>query len=215
MNSSLLRICAVFSASLLGTAGILAADDGSSIQPQVAAPVIPANTVTLTTFGAKGDGQTMNTAAFEEALASLDAEGGGELLVPPGIWLTGPIKMHSHVNLHLQRGAVIQFSRDYTLYPLTVIDMKGEKEVDSLSPISGVDLDSVAITGDGIIDGGGDAWRPIKHEKLGDADWRVLVKSGGVLSPKGDTWWPDRTTMAGAKSGGGPAGKRFVEPGGL
>jgi polygalacturonase len=199
MNSSFLRICAVFYVSLLGTASIFAADDGSSIQPQVAAPIIPANTVTLTSFGAKGDGQTLNTAAFEEALTSLDAEGGGELLVPPGIWLTGPIKMHSHVNLHLERGAVIQFSRDYTLYPLTVIDMRGEKEVDSLSPISGLNLDSVAITGDGIIDGGGDAWRPLKKDKLGEADWRALVKSGGVLNSKGDMWWPDRATMTGAK----------------
>ncbi len=149
--------------------------------------------------GAIGDGQTLNTAAFEKAIAALAEKGGGELDVPPGLWLTGPIKLRSNINLHLERGALIQFSRDYNLYPLTVIDLKGEKEVDSTSPISGVNLENVAITGAGIIDGGGDAWRPLKKDKLGDRDWKALVKSGGVVSEKGDAWYPSREVIAGEK----------------
>ena len=107
--------------------------------------------------------------------------------------------MHSYVKLHLERGALLQFSGDFKLYPLTVIDLKGEKEVDSTSPISGLNLENVAITGDGIIDGGGDAWRPLKKDKLGERDWKALVKSGGVLNEKGDTWYPSREVMNGGK----------------
>jgi polygalacturonase len=178
----------------------MAADDhGADISPVVAAPIIPDHTASVADFGGQGDGLTLNTTAFEKALASLAAQGGGRLIVPPGIWLTGPIQLRSHVDLHLERGALIKFSGDFTLYPLTIIDLKGEKEVDSTSPLSGVGLDSVAITGPGIIDGGGDAWRPIKKTKLGDADWRALVKSGGVLDARGDTWWPSRNVMAGEK----------------
>ena len=166
--------------------------------PAVAAPVIPTNTVNLASFG-RGDGKTLNTAAFETALAALAEKGGGQLVVPPGIWLTGPIKLRSNVELHVERGALIQFSGDYKLYPLTVIDLKGEKEVDSISPISGQNLENVAITGGGVIDGSGDAWRMIKKAKLTDVDWKTLVASGGRVNEKGDTWYPSREVMEGGK----------------
>ena len=164
-----------------------------------ALPVIPSNTVKVTDFGAVGDGVATNTAAFEKAFAALAEYGGGRLVVPPGIWLTGPIKLRSHTELHLDRGALIKFSGDFNLYPLTVIDLKGEKEVDSTSPMSGENLESVAITGDGIIDGGGDAWRPIKKNKLLEGDWKDLVKSGGVVNERGDTWFPSSEVMNGEK----------------
>lgn len=172
---------------------------GKEVASTVASPHIGRNEVKLEEFGGVGNGAVLNTEAFAKALDALSKKGGGRLIVPPGIWLTGPIKLRSGVDLHLERGAVIQFSRDYKLYPLTVIDLKGEKEVDSTSPISGENLEDIAITGSGIIDGGGDAWRPIKKGKLGDADWNALVQSGGVLNERGDTWYPTREVMEGAK----------------
>ncbi len=168
-------------------------------QVSPASPAIPAYSVTLTEFGAVGDGLTPNTGAFAKAFAALAAHGGGRLIVPPGIWLTGPIKLASHTDLHLETGAFVKFSGDYKLYPLTVIDLKGEKEVDSTSPIMGENLEDVAITGNGILDGGGDAWRPIKKNKLLEDDWKNLVKSGGVLSERGDTWYPSRDVMTGER----------------
>lgn len=168
--------------------------------PNVAMPVIPSTTVTLTDFGAVGDGATLNTEAFAKAIAALSEKGGGELIVPPGFWLTGPIRLCSNLNLHLKRGALIKFSGDFKLYPLAVFDLKGEKEVDSASPIFGQDLENVAITGEGIIDGDGAAWRPMKEDKVTESEWRALVNSGGVLSPSGDTWWPSAEAMAGEKS---------------
>jgi polygalacturonase len=182
------------------TAGLIIGNPGALLaDPTVAPPAFPDNTVNLADFGS-GDGKTLNTAAFEKALATLAAKGGGKLVVPPGIWLTGPIKLRNHVNLHLERGALIQFSGDYRLYPLTVIDMKGEKEVDSLSPISGQNLEDVAITGAGILDGGGDSWRMVKKNKLTEGEWKALVKSGGVLNEKKDVWWPSKSAMDGEKA---------------
>jgi polygalacturonase len=161
-------------------------------------PKIPANTVSLADFGV-GDGKSLNTDAFAKAFATLAEKGGGKLIVPPGIWLTGPIKLRSHTELCVERGALIKFSGDHKLYPLTVIDLKGEREVDSVSPISGADLEDVAITGAGIIDGGGDAWRPLKNDKLSEREWKTLLKSGGVVDEKGTTWYPSREVMTGAK----------------
>ena len=172
---------------------------GQGFSPAVAAPAIPQTVVRLDDFGGAGDGAKLNTEAFAKAVTTLAGKGGGKLIVPQGLWLTGPIKLRSNINLHLERGALIQFSRDYKLYPLTVADLKGEKEVNSTSPISGENLENVAITGDGIIDGGGDAWRPLKNDKLSDREWKALVKSGGVLNEKGDIWYPSREVMTGAK----------------
>lgn len=190
-----LRLGSIFLASIALTSHAA----GSDLPPAVAAPHIPQTTVSLTDFGGVGDGITLNTDAFAKAIKTLGDKGGGELVVPPGLWLTGPIKLCSHLNLHLERGALIQFSRDYQLYPLAVMDLKGEREVDSTSPLSGVNLQDIAITGDGILDGGGDAWRPVKHDKLGESDWKARVKSGGVLSARGDAWWPSQQAMAGEK----------------
>ena len=185
--------------AVLAAGALVASAQTPPVSPTVALPNFPSAVVNLADCGGRGDGQTLNTAAFEKALSVLAEKGGGELVVPPGLWLTGPIKLRSHVNLHLKRGALIQFARDFKLYPLMVIDLKGEKKVDSTSPISGENLEDVAITGEGIIDGGGDAWRPLKKGKLGEADWKALVKSGGVLNAKGDTWWPSREAMNGEK----------------
>ncbi|MCQ2221728.1 MAG: glycoside hydrolase family 28 protein, partial [Prevotella sp.] len=85
--------------------------------PEVARPAIPANTVTLTDFGAKGDGATLCTDAFASAMKKLASMGGGRLEVPAGIWLTGPIQFESNVELHTAIGSLILFTDDYNAYP--------------------------------------------------------------------------------------------------
>jgi polygalacturonase len=187
-------------ATIAITAGCWFSACARDASPSAAAPVFPNTVLSLAHYGASGDGKTLNTAAFARAITALSENGGGTLIVPPGLWLTGPIKLRSHINLHLERGALIQFSGDHNLYPLTIIDMKGEKEVDSLSPISGENLEDVAITGAGILDGGGDAWRMVKKDKLTEREWTALVKSGGVLNAKKDVWWPSKSALEGEKA---------------
>lgn len=191
-------LSAVIVSALAGviSCGSARADDSF---PHVALPVIPRTIVSLADFGAVGDGQTLNTEAFSNAIAALSEKGGGELDVPPGLWLTGPIRLCSNLNLHLERGALIKFSPDYNLYPLAVIDRKGEKEVVTTSPLFGQGLENIAITGEGIIDGSGEAWRAVKKEKLTAGDWDALIKSGGVVNERGDTWWPSQAVMEGEK----------------
>ena len=65
------------------------------------APVFPRYSVKLTDFGGVGDGVTMNTEAFSKAFEALEKKGGGKLIVPAGVWYTGPIVMKSNINLHL------------------------------------------------------------------------------------------------------------------
>src|SRR5207302_4189653 len=62
------------------------------------APKIPARTFKLTDYGGVGDGKTMNTEAFAKAIDACKKAGGGSVVVPPGTYLTGPIKIgRAHV----------------------------------------------------------------------------------------------------------------------
>ena len=80
--------------------------------PEISAPKFQDLTFNIIDFGAVGDGKTLCTEAFALAIDALSKNGGGKLLVPPGVWFTGPIVLKSNINLHLEVGAVIQFSGD-------------------------------------------------------------------------------------------------------
>src|SRR6185312_5612314 len=71
--------------------------------PAIAEPVFKTTTYNIKDYGAVGDGQTLNTEAFEKAINACSSAGGGVVLVPPGLWLTGPINLKSNVNLHTDR----------------------------------------------------------------------------------------------------------------
>lgn len=156
-------------------------------------PNIPENADTITRFGAVGDGETLNTKAIQQAIDHCSAKGGGTVIVPPGIWLTAPVELKSNINLHLDEGAVLLFTKDHSQFPLTG---KGSS-YSVMSPVSGYKLHDIAITGSGIINGNGESWRPVKKVKTTDAQWKALVKSGGVVSSDGTMWWPSAAAMNG------------------
>ena len=159
--------------------------------PDLYAPSIPAREVVLTDFGATGDGVTLCTEAFEQAFDKLEKLGGGRLVVPDGIWFTGPIGLRSHTELHLADNAVIVFSADQDLYPIISTNFEGLDMQRCIAPIHALDATDIAITGKGIIDGNGTPWRELKKRKVGDDIWKPTVKAGGVLSDDGKTWFPD------------------------
>jgi len=159
--------------------------------PSVKAPRFPDRTFTIRDYGALGDGQALNTAAFGKAIQACSASGGGHVIVPPGLWLTGPILLQDNVDLHLERGALVLFTPDHSQYPLIAVSNGNNKII--TSPIYGHDLRNIAITGEGILDGGGDSWRPVKKNKTTAAQWKALLDSGGSLSADGSIWWPGKT----------------------
>ena len=159
--------------------------------PVVLRPSIPARKVLLTDFGAVGDGVTLNTESFAEAIASLVRRGGGTLVVPAGIWLTGPIGLESHIELRLDKDAVIVFSTDQDLYPIIDTNFEGLDVRRCLSPLHAEGATDIAITGEGVIDGNGDAWREVKRRKVGSDQWKSIVKKGGIVSDDESVWYPD------------------------
>ena len=78
--------------------------------------VIPQNVVNLKDCGAVGDGFTLCTEAFQKGISQLTKLGGGRLVIPEGVWLTGPIVLKDNIELHLAKNAIIYFSPDKSLY---------------------------------------------------------------------------------------------------
>lgn len=167
--------------------------------PKVNEPVIPNNSVNIKDFGAVNGGDVLNTKAFADAIDAVSKKGGGKVIIPPGIWLTGPIILKSNIELHAETGALIKFSTDKTLYPIIETSFEGLNTWRCISPIYGKNLENVAFTGNGVWDGSGEAWRQVKKSKLTDEQWKKFVASGGVLNEKKDSWYPSEQYLKGAK----------------
>ncbi|GAA0148291.1 lyase [Lithospermum erythrorhizon] len=125
------------------------------------------HSVSVLEFGAVGDGKTVNTVAFQNAifyLKSFADKGGAQLYVPAGKWLTGTLNLTSHLTLFLEKDAIILGSQDYAHWvvvdPLPSygrgIEHSGARY---RSLITGNNLVDVVITGNnGTIDGQGSVW---------------------------------------------------------
>src|SRR5205807_1454924 len=114
-----------------------------------------------------------------------------------GTFLTGPIQLKSGVDLNVDAGAMVLFSRTFADYPLVRSSYEGLEAIRSTSPIWGSNLKDVSITGRGTFDGSGDAWRPVKKNKLTAQQWEDRVKSGGIVDDRGETWYPSRAWLGG------------------
>lgn len=167
--------------------------------PNVAGTAFKKDTFNIVSYGAVSSAKTLNTTAIQQAIDMAAKQGGGVVRIPSGFFVTGAITLRSNINLHLDPGAVLQFSSDAAQYPLVRTSWEGVEAIRAQSPISAKGDRNIAITGSGIIDGAGEAWRPVKKGKLTAGEWEKLVRSGGVLDDKKETWYPTERALKGSK----------------
>ncbi|HEX5651847.1 MAG TPA: glycoside hydrolase family 28 protein [Chitinophagaceae bacterium] len=177
--------------------------------PVIIAPKFKKDTLNIAKLGAVPDGHTLNTKTINGAINALHKKGGGVVLLPAGLWLTGPITIQSNINLHLATGATLLFTRDFDQYPLVAANWEGLPQMRNQSPISATNAVNIAITGKGIIDGNGDAWRVVKKDKLTESQWKKLLESGGIVSEDKKTWYPTEKSFKGSKM---PANPGLLSP---
>ncbi len=135
-------------------------------------PEFPDRDFPITQFGAVGDDQTDSTDAFAAAINRCHEAGGGRVLVPEGVFRTGPIHLKSNVNLHLQKGSVVAFYTDPQRYLPEVFTRWEGVEYMGFSPlIYAFEQENIALTGEGTLDGRANetTWWPWK----GNKEWGV------------------------------------------
>ena len=148
-RSSRRRVMGLAASAL--TAG---AATGSCADQAPAAPQLGRNDSAffdVTRFGAVPDGKTKNTAALQRAIDACSSAGGGTVFVPPGVFLTGPLRLVSNLVLYLEAGSAIKGSPDLADYAAPATGPGGQPRRSGL--ITATDLENVAITGRGAIDG--------------------------------------------------------------
>ncbi|MBD3421732.1 MAG: hypothetical protein GF398_16585 [Chitinivibrionales bacterium] len=118
-------------------------------------------------FGAEGNGKRNATAALQKAIDVCALSGGGCVYVPQGTYSTGMLTLKSHINLHLEAGAVIKGSDDADAYPVLgptpFNNAPGQIQV----LLYACDAEDIVVSGQGVIDGGGyaDLWGPDSHKE--------------------------------------------------
>ncbi len=140
------------------------------IEQRIEVPNFPDRRYSIDDFGADKNGGVLSTDAIRRAIENCNREGGGVVLVPKGDYLTGPIRLLSNVNLHLEEGATLRFTTDSSQYLPPVHTRWEGVECYNYSPlVYAFKEENVAITGEGTLDGQADwdnwwAWNKKRDE---------------------------------------------------
>lgn len=126
-----------------------------AIEKRIVPPSFKDKKYDITDFGAKANKpEFLNTKAINKAINRCNSKGGGTVIVPAGVWHTGPVTLKSNVNLYLSEGATLLFTSDLSQYPLALTRWEGMDCYNYQPMIYAYDQVNVAITGKGTIDGG-------------------------------------------------------------
>lgn len=173
----------------------------SIAQIKVAQVKFRKDTADIRKFGAIGDGVFLNTNSIQNAIQAMAKKGGGVVLIPEGVWLTGPIRILSNINLHISGRALVLFSSDFNQYPLVVSSFEGVEAARCMSPITAEKVSNIAITGSGVLNGNGTFWRPLKKDKVSDSEWKNHQKKfGGALTEDKKMWYPSAGAVEAART---------------
>lgn len=166
-------------------------------------PEIGSKEYNIRDFGAMNGGKSKdaktNATAINQAIKKAHENGGGRVIIPAGIWISGPIELLSHVELHVETGAILLFDKQKELYPLYLSDYEGTETLRALSPIHAENASHIAITGNGTIDGNGQLWRPVKQFKMTQKQWSGLLKKSSYTldANDGKIWLPTESAFQG------------------
>jgi polygalacturonase len=132
----------------------------------------------ITSYGAIPDAKTLNTKSIQSAIDHLAGSGGGTLVVPKGVFMSGALFFKPGVNLEIQSGGVLKGTIDKSEYPQIQTRWEGEERLWTSAFLNFDHMSHVVVTGDGTIDGSGDEW--MAREPRGRAGGRGARGAGGA-----------------------------------
>lgn len=142
--------------------------------PQFKRPVFKEADFNIADYGATpcawdATERVLSTDAIRKAIEACYAAGGGRVVIPNGDWITGAVHLKSHVNLHLEEGAVLHFSDNPEEYlPAVLVRWEGVECYNYSPLIYAANCEDIAITGKGTLNGHGETWWP--REKIPGVD---------------------------------------------
>ena len=156
----------------------------AKIEQQIKKTSFPNRTFVITDFGAKANNEAEPCHdAINQAIVTCNQAGGGTVVIPKGVFYTGPITLKSNVNLHFEDGAVLKFSTDQKLYfPAVLTRWEGVDCWNAHPLIYAYGETNIAITGKGTIDGQGaneNWWRMCGAKRFGWEEGVVAQRNGG------------------------------------
>ena len=159
--------------------------------PKVTVPTFPDRTFNVLDFGADPTGVALSTDAIQQAIDACNEQGGGTVILPSGLYLTGPLTLKSNVRLYTDWNCFVLFSHDLDLYEICDIWFEGIPTKRCTSPLNAQDAENIAITGHGTFNGNGDWWRPVKKSKMAETQWKKHLKEKGGIVTENNIWYPD------------------------
>lgn len=119
----------------------------------------------ITSYGAIADGKTINTVAIQNTIEACRAAGGGVVVIPKGVFVSGAIFLKQGVNLQVEKDGVLKGSTNQNDYPQIDTRWEGTEMKFTSAFINADGLKNVSITGEGTIDGSGDAWLLLRQTR--------------------------------------------------
>lgn len=159
----------------------------AEILRRIKAPVFAKRDFDIVRYGAEAGGTKDCSGAIRKAIAACTAAGGGRVVVPAGVFLTGPVHLDNNVNLHVSEGATLRFSPQPEHYlPVVYTRWEGTECMNYSPLIYAFEKTNIGITGTGTLDGGADdqhwwGWKGGARRNGGPnqtADRDALVASG-------------------------------------
>lgn len=123
-----------------------------------AAEATAAKRFVISEHGAMGDGATVNTKALQSLIDRVAKEGGGGIVVPQGVFLSGALFFKQGVHLRVEKDAVLKSTIAIADFPPIYTRWEGIERYWTAAFLNFIGMRNVEVTGEGTIDGSGDAW---------------------------------------------------------
>jgi polygalacturonase len=118
----------------------------------------PSKCYIIKDYGAIGNGKTLNTKAIQAAINKCAEDGGGVLVVPEGVFVTGAVFLKQGVNLQIEKNGILKGTVNPDDYPQVSTRWEGEEMEWTSGLINAFNMHDFEFTGEGTIDGSGDQW---------------------------------------------------------
>ena len=161
-----------------------------SAAPKIEPPT--AKRYVITTFGAVADGHTLNTKAIQSAIDTCAAKGGGVIVVPEGVFLSGALFFKQGVNLELQTNAVLKATARMADFPPVYTSWEGVERYWTAAFLNFIGMNDVTVTGTGTIDGSGLDWPTTRSNRTAAAGAPAVAQTPETESSSVRPVYPNR-----------------------